>query len=182
MLAPALIAWLGVRGAMGATGAFLPLITLMAWRSLRNVDAGAAVPAELFELLRGVPIFALLPQPTLERIASRTVSEVYESGATIFRQGDTADRFYVVESGSVEIDVDGEAVGVFGSGMYFGEIGLLRDVPRTATAVARTDVRLVAVDGVSFVAAVMGDGSSAQAAEYVIAARLRVRTPGGALA
>src|SRR5712692_5152682 len=181
LLAPLLIHALGVRGALGATGAFLPLVMLIAWRPLRDVDAGAAVPVERLDLLRSVPIFAELPQPTLERVAARVAPETYGAGATIFRQGEIGDRFYVVENGSVEIHVDGSPVRVLGRGEFFGEIGLLRDVPRTATAVARTPVRLAAVEGPAFVAAVTGHGPSAQAAQHVVAARLRFRTPGGAL-
>ena len=158
------------------------MVTLTAWRALRDVDTGAAVPLELLDLLRRVPIFAELPQATLERIASRVAPEIYDAGAVIFRQGDPGERFYIVESGTIEIDVDGQSVGVFGPGTSFGEIGLLRNVPRTATAVTRTPVRLAAVDGPAFVEAVTGHRPSAQAAEHVVAARLRFRAPGGALA
>jgi MFS family permease len=182
LLAPLLIDGLGVRGALGATGAFVPLVMLVAWRSLRAVDPGAAVPVELLDLLRSAPIFAELPQPALERVAARTAVESHDAGATIFRQGDRGDRFYVIEDGSVEIDVDGASVRILGPRDFFGEIGLLRDVPRTATAVAWTPVRLVAVDGPAFVAAVTGHTPSARAAEHVVAARLQFRTPGGALA
>ena len=182
LLAPALIDSLGIRGAFGATGIFLPVVTLTAWRALRDVDTGAAVPLELLDLLRRVPIFAELPQATLERIALRVAPEIYDAGAVIFGQGDPGERFYIVESGTVEIDVDGQSVGVFGPGTSFGEIGLLRNVPRTATAVTRTPVRLAAVDGPAFVEAVTGHRPSAQAAEHVVAARLRFRAPGGALA
>jgi len=182
VLAPLLIHAFGVRGALGATGAFLPLLMLIAWRRLRGVDPGAAVSIELLDLFRSVPLFTELPQPTLERVAERAAVETHDAGATIFRQGDVGERFYVVESGSVEIDVDGKRVRILGPGEFFGEIGLLRRVPRTADAVARTPVRLAAVEGPAFVAAVTGHAPSAEAAEHVVAARLRFRTPGGALA
>jgi len=177
-----LIHSLGVRGALAVTGAFLPVVTLAAWRPLRDVDPGAAVSVELLDLLRRVQIFADLPQATLERVATHVAHESFDADATIFRQGDTGDRFYVVEDGRVAIDVDGRRVGVFDSGTSFGEIGLLRSIPRTASAVALTHTRLAAIEGEAFVAAVTGHGPSEQAAERLVAARLRFRAPGGAVA
>ena len=65
----------------------------------------------------------------------------FRAGVPIVREGEPGDRFYVVRSGGVSI------LGrTFGPGEAFGEIALLRDVPRTATAVAVTDVELVALE------------------------------------
>nr|MBA2296279.1 cyclic nucleotide-binding domain-containing protein [Actinomycetota bacterium] len=75
--------------------------------------------------------------------------------------------FYVVERGTVSIR--GRHLQ---AGEAFGEIALLRDVPRTATATAVTDVALVALEREPFVAAVTGHAPSAAAADAVIAARL----------
>ena len=70
------------------------------------------------------------------------------------------------------MNVDGEDVSVLDPGDYFGEIALLRDVPRTATATARTRVVLNALERDDFLGAVTGHAPSAQAAERVVSARL----------
>jgi CRP-like cAMP-binding protein len=112
-------------------------------------------------------MLASLPPSVLERLAREAVPAHYSAGETIIREGDPGDRFYVLEAGEVEI------VGRrFGPGEAFGEIALLRDVPRTATATALTDVELVALEREPFVAAVTGHASSAAEAETLIAARL----------
>ncbi len=55
------------------------------------------------------------------------------AGQEVFDQGDSGDRYYAIESGRVEVFVDERAVRVQGAGDGFGEIALLRELPRTAT-------------------------------------------------
>jgi len=88
------------------------------------------------------------------------------------RQGEPGDLFYVIEEGTVEVAVDGQPAHELGRGESFGEIALLRNVPRTATVTARTDVLLYALDRSTFIPAVTGSGPSLSAAEGVIGMRL----------
>jgi CRP-like cAMP-binding protein len=100
------------------------------------------------------------------------VSVKAPKGEEIVRRGDHGDRFYVVDVGEVDVLLDGQPPRREGPGSYFGEIALLRDVPRTATVRAATDVELYALERDDFVTAVSGHAGSAQAAEAVVGARL----------
>jgi CRP-like cAMP-binding protein len=109
---------------------------------------------------------------TLEHLAGRLVPLRVDSGTVIVREGDPGDRFYLVAEGTVEVSEYGRAIAELGAGGYFGEIALLRDVPRTATVTARTSVVLYALDREDFLAAVTNHEPSAEAAEEVVSARL----------
>ena len=117
-------------------------------------------------------MFAPLPAQTLERLASELRPVSLRPAQTLFRRGDAGDRFYVVASGSVDVAVDGR-VQPLGPGECFGEIALLRDVPRTATvAASASGAELYALERDEFVAAVTGHPESASAAEAVVTERL----------
>lgn len=178
VVAPLLLDWLGLRGALIVAGSLLPLIMIPAWPRLNAIDRAAEVPVEQLELLRANPIFASLPPSTLEQVAHALEDVRAPAGEEIVRQGDHGDRFYLVKDGALEVFVDGELVQSLGPGDSFGEIALLRDVPRTATVEARTDVVLYALDRRHFLAAVTGFGPSLSAAEGVIGMRLGTSSAG----
>jgi predicted MFS family arabinose efflux permease len=175
-VAPVLIHAFGVRWSLVATGAFLPVLAALTWRRLVQIDAESHAPAE-FTLLESVPIFSPLPRPSLERLASQLQPVVVAAGITVIRQGDPGDRFYVVESGRLRVTVDGASTGELSPGGSFGEIALLRNVPRTATVVAKTDARLWALGRDDFLDAVTGHPPSARAADAVVGAQLARRAP-----
>jgi hypothetical protein len=162
----------GISSTLIGVGVLLPLLSALAWRRLRAIDETAAVPTRELELLGGLPMFAPLPPPTLEYLSGRLRPLVVPAGETIFREGDPGDEFYVVSDGRVQVSVDGRPVRELGSGDYFGEIALLREVPRTATVEATTDVELYALEGDQFVGAVTGHAESYAAADTVVSSRL----------
>jgi MFS family permease len=172
ILASLLIGGLGVQGALVATGALLPVLAALSWSRLRRIDAEAALPGAELELLRAIPIFAPLPAGTLEGLAASLARADVPAGDDVFRQGDPGDRFYVVGGGSIAIRVDGTTRSELGPGNFFGEIALLRDVPRTATARATSDAELYSLSRDEFISAVTGHPASAEAADAVIGARL----------
>jgi MFS family permease len=178
ILAPLLIAAFGPRGALIAAGCGLSVVVLLFWRRLATVDVPALVPERELALLRDIPIFAPLPPVTLEQLASHLSHVRVAAGDVVFRKGEDGDRFYVVEKGEVTVEPEGRPAVTLGRGGYFGEIALLRDVPRTATVTARTDVELWALERDIFIAAVTGHAPSAEAADSVIASHLGSVTAG----
>jgi MFS family permease len=170
--APLLLNWLGTRGALIVAGSLLPLVVIPAWPRLNAIDRAAKVPVERLELLRANPIFAPLPASSLEQLAHALEEMPAPSGEEIVRQGEPGDRFYLIKQGALDVYIDGKQVQSLEAGDSFGEIALLRDVPRTATVRARTDALLYALDRRHFLAAVTGFGPSLSAAEGVIGMRL----------
>jgi hypothetical protein len=170
--APALVALLGIEGALMATGAFLPLLVLVLWRALRGFEAGAPVPERRYELLRESPIFMSLPIATLERVAHDLAPVTIPGGDDVFRQGADGDRFYLIDSGEVEVTVNGASVRVEEAGESFGEIALLKECSRTATVTATRDTELLALTREQFLRAVTGQARSSHTAREVAEARL----------
>lgn len=172
IVSPLLIDAFGIKASLIAVGSFLPLVSALLWVKLREVDrASADIPERELGLLRNVPIFSPLPIGTVELLARRLVPVRVGAGDEVFRAGDEGDRFYVIADGEVDVHVDG-GVKTEGAGEWFGEIALLRDVPRTATVQARTDVELLALERDDFLGAVTGFAPSREAAETVVAERL----------
>lgn len=172
VLAPLLLAVLGDRVALVVAGVFLPLLALLSWGRLRAIDVAGTVPQPGLDLLRAIPIFAPLSPPTLERLAGALVSVHAAAGQVVVGEGDVGDRFYVVSSGRAEVTVRGEPVAELDAGDFFGEIALLRDVPRTATVRALDPLELLALEREDFLAAVTGHSGSNEAAEAIVGARV----------
>ena len=174
-LAPILLGLLSIRGALIATGLVLPLLAVASWRWLGRVDADAVIPERELALLRGVPMLAPLPMTILEQVAGDAVPVSYADGETIIRQGDAGNCFYILATGRAEVQADGANRAAMGPGDSFGEIALLRNVPRTASVVAVGPVEGFAVGREAFVGAVSGDLRSRDAAEAVMQERLAAR-------
>jgi MFS family permease len=172
IVAPVLVSTLGIRGALVVAGLLLPVLVIPTWPVLRRLDRGSDVPVRRLDRLRAIPFLAPLPEATLEQLARAVSVEQMQIGDEIVRQGGLGDRFYVIDSGSVEVLVDGRPSASLGPGDYFGEIALLRDVPRTATVRAREDGLLLTLTHDAFVPAVSGYSPSLASAEAVVGLRL----------
>jgi CRP-like cAMP-binding protein len=120
----------------------------------------------------GVPFFTPLSGQALERLAAALIPVSARAGSRIITQGQHGDRFYIIASGEVQIEVDGSPVRTLGPGDSFGEIALLHDIPRTASVSALIAVELLALDRHHFVETVTGQPAAVEAAEAVIHAHL----------
>jgi MFS family permease len=175
--APVLVDALGVRGALVTTGAFLPAVVLVSWRALRRMDASASAPTERLALLDAVPMFAPLPVAAKEQVARSLVKLDVRAGAEVIHEGEVGDRFFIVADGQLEVTASGRHVNDCGPGDYFGEIALLRDVPRTATVTARDAVELYALERADFIDAATGHAAGRDAGEAIVHQRLAGPAP-----
>jgi CRP-like cAMP-binding protein/Zn-dependent protease len=91
--------------------------------------------------VRALPAFATLEPDEGAELLESGGWVAFAPGAAIVREGEVGDAFYALAAGQVEVLERGRLVRTMGAGSHFGEIALLRDVPRTATVIAKTHVR-----------------------------------------
>jgi MFS family permease len=169
-LAPRLVDALGPRSAFVLVGAILPALTLASYRRLSGLDR-LAPPSETFELIEGVPMLAPLSLVVKEQLAARLALVSVVAGERIIAAGEHGDRFYILAAGALDVE-GGDRGRALRAPDSFGEIALLRDVPRTATVTAATDARLYALGRDDFLAAVTGHHVAHAAGRAVADARL----------
>jgi MFS family permease len=172
VVAPLLIDAIGIRGALAFGGTLLPVAALVIYPRLDRIDAYASVPEPALSVLASVPLFEPLPPTSLEKLARAASAETVPAGTAVVTEGERGDTFYVVVDGSLEVSADETPLRVLNPGDFFGEIALLRDVPRTATVTARTDTALLAIRRVDFLSAVLGSPASAETVEEIVSSHI----------
>jgi hypothetical protein len=172
LIAPLLVAIGGGRLAILGAGLLLPGLALIAGRRLFELDASAQVPVVEIALLRSMPIFAALPPPEIEGLARCVKPVSVEADDVVITQGEEGDRFYAIADGELEAVEDGIRKRTMKRCDGFGEIALLRDVPRTATVTALTRCQLYALEKERFLEVVTGHPTTAGAAEQIVGERL----------
>jgi hypothetical protein len=169
---PVLIELLGATGAFLAAGLAVPGMALLLRGALARADEAGNVHLPELALVRGIPMFAPLPVPMLERLAADLVPVQVPAGTSVIREGDHGDRFYILAAGEAEVTIGGRIIRRQGPGDGFGEIALLRDIPRTATVTALTDLELFALEREVFLEVVAGQPQSHAVANEGVAERL----------
>jgi len=138
-----------------------------------KIDRAAAKSA----LIRKMPLFSDFTPSQLRKILLKLKTEVFRKGALIIRQGEIGDKFYIIESGQVEVLLQSDNGGVrsvakLGKGEYFGEIALLADVPRTASVAAASECALLVLSKEDFEDLIRREMMASESLERVSSRRL----------
>jgi MFS family permease len=168
---PFLVDWLGLRVALVVIALAVAGPVLLVVPAIRRLDTTLRAP-EALPLLRSLPMFAPLAPSVVEALARQVTRVQVPAGTVVLREGEESDRFYVIESGRVRVTQADRVLREEGAGEFFGEIGLLRDVPRTATITAVEDAVLLALTRSAFLDAVTGSREASTAADDVVSRRL----------
>jgi CRP-like cAMP-binding protein len=102
------------------------------------------------QALSRAPLFEGLSRGELEQLAKVTEDLDDQAGKVLCREGDTAREFFVIVDGEVGVTKGDDEIRTLTGGNFFGEIGLIEDVPRTATVTAKTPVRYFVLTRQSF--------------------------------
>jgi hypothetical protein len=169
LAAPLLARLLGLAEAMLLTGVLSAVAVLVGVPGLRTL-AGRTVPrAEDVALLSSVGVLSPLPGICIERLAVAAGRWAVEPGEVVVHEGEPGQEFFVVADGELVVRVAGSEVRRLRGGDSFGEVALLRHVPRTATVVAASPSVLLTLDRDAFVTTVTGHRPTDAWAEGVVA-------------
>lgn len=102
------------------------------------------------ELLHGVPLFAGCSKRELTDIAALADELSFAAGASLMREGEAGREFVVIVEGTVKVTRKGRKIAELSAGDFVGEIALVADVPRTATVVATTPLRMLVISDRAF--------------------------------
>lgn len=154
---PLILRGLGTTGALTVVGLVPPLIAFGALPTLRR--RGARTVARLEKLgpriavLERLGLLEATSRPVLERLAADVVEVQVEAGTNVVTEHDPSDAFYVVLAGDFDVFVGDRLVNDLHAGDWFGEIGLLEGLPRTATVRSRNDCTVYRIGGEAFLEA-----------------------------
>ncbi|HET6167801.1 MAG TPA: cyclic nucleotide-binding domain-containing protein [Marmoricola sp.] len=172
LLAPALVDWLGARGALACVGGALFVLAVAYLAPFATIDREMPQPPPEAALLRTVSVFAPLPLMVIEQLALAAEARSFTDGEVVTREGDRGSTFYVVTEGSAAVSVGGEPRPALGPGEGFGEIALLHDVPRTATVTAAGPLQVLGIARETFLGAITDNQLSAEQAHALAGQRL----------
>lgn len=170
----------GAEAGVWLTGAAAFAISLAGLPWLIGVDRVAAARraalAPRIAIIEACGLFDLVPEGGLLELAAQAEETTLRVDDVAVREGDVADAFYIVMAGTLGVHGAGLEVPDVGPGDWFGEIGLIEQIPRTATVTAKTAVVLLRIDGTAFLEALTSGRPSAAILDGS-AARLRRTHP-----
>jgi len=181
LLAPLLVETLGLQTAVVIGGFSVSAFGLLAAPRLTRLGAELAAKAEalrpVVDALGRIGLFDGASRAALERLAAGVIVEHVAAGTVVVAQGDTADDLYVIREGQLRVMARGEddrlhSLPALGPDEWFGEIGLLHRVPRTATVTSVTDVELWRLPGSAFLEALTAIDARPAALERGLIVRL----------
>ncbi len=163
LVAPVLVAALGVRGALLAAALVLPVAVIARWGAALSADARTDAPERVLAALRGDALLAAVAPATLQTLARRALPRAVEPGEVILRDGAHGSRLHVIAEGAFRAQA-GTVARPLGPGDCFGEIALLHDVEHHASVTATTGGLLYLLGREDFLRAVTGHLRSTPAA------------------
>ncbi|MEK7863130.1 MAG: cyclic nucleotide-binding domain-containing protein [Chloroflexota bacterium] len=125
------------------------------------------------DLLRKVNLFSDCTEKQLAFIATRVEDVDVPAGRVLCQEGTSGGEFFVVVSGSAEVQRSGKVIGHMGAGDFFGEIALIDRGPRSATVVASSPMRLLILGTSQFQDVIHQDPEMARQLLYAVTKRLR---------
>jgi MFS family permease len=170
--APWLLHIFGIRGTLALLGGGLAVLALAHVRRFVRLDKAMPAPGQEVEMLRRLAMFAPLPLAVIELLASDLQPHEFPEGTVAVREGEVGELFYLIVGGSATVSVRGKPRPPLAPGDCFGEIALLRGIPRTATVVANQPLRTLALEREAFLVAITGNSMSGAAADALVTQRL----------
>jgi hypothetical protein len=171
---PVLVSVGGPDAAFIGVGCLAPLVAVLTFHRVRTVDRAASIPVVEMGVLRNLPIFTSLPPAPLETLAREASYLTVNTGATIVREGEEGETYYVVTDGEVTVTQGGSEIRRLQRGEGFGEIALLHSINRTATVAATVDTTLLGIGQDAFLTALNASPDAHEAA-HRLSRRLRER-------
>jgi CRP-like cAMP-binding protein len=167
----------GPRGTLALLGGGLVVLTGAYTVRFVQIDRTTPASGSRTDLLRGLAMFAPLSLAAVDLLADRMTERAFDAGATVIREGDLGDDYQLVVAGSAAVSVRGVPRRDLGPGDGFGEIALLRRIPRTATVTAREPMQTLSLRREDFLAAVTGHPTSAATADELARTTLESDPP-----
>jgi predicted MFS family arabinose efflux permease len=186
VLTPVVVSALGLNGGLLTMAIGPSVVGLLGYPALLAIDRQSGSTADALAprvaVLEKLGIFATASRPVLERLLSSATDVSFTPGVAIVREGDPADALYVLTDGEVEVTARGEAAGpehrlrTLTAPAYFGEIGVLARIPRTATVTALSECRCERIDGDALLSA-LAETPPSSALMEVASSRLALTHP-----